>query len=167
VRPTRWWVLAATVLGSLALVSAALPSLYGDLPPLPRYAPVSLVLLGLAEAITASAVRARARGRPSGRQLSPLTVARAAALAKASSIGGALVTGAYGGLAAYTISRWGQLSAARDDAVTSLLGVASALALTASALWLEWCCRTPKPPPPPEPRLPTPGLPGQRRPGPG
>lgn len=162
-RPTRGWLLALLALGTLAVGYLIVQQAYGDLPPLPRYAPTSLLLLALAEVITASAVRAHLSGRSTTRNWTALTVARAAVLAKASSVGGALAAGSYGALAVYTVGRWGQLDAARTDAVTSGLGVIAAMALIAAALWLEWSCRLPEPPSSPEPPRSTPGLPGQRR----
>ena len=99
-RPTRLrgllaWALVGLVLGGVVVASA-----YGDLPPLPRYAPVTLVLLAVVEVLMARVVRDRVQGlaRRGARAVHPVQVARAAALAKASSPCGALLLGVYAGL---------------------------------------------------------------------
>lgn len=159
-------VLLATALVTLVAAYLVVRAGYGDLPPLPRYAPASLVALALAEVVGGSGVRARLAGSRGLRPLPALTVARAAALAKASSLVGALVTGGYGALALYTLSRRSDVAAARRDSVISVLGVLAAIALTAAALYLERSCRTPKPPDAATSGPPASGVPGQRPPGP-
>lgn len=129
--------LAAVVTYLLVRVS------YGALPPLPGFAPVPLVLLAVVELGSARAVRNRLRGPVTGRQMHPLQVARAAVLAKASSAGGALLVGAYGGFLAHVLPL--QAEQAKDDAVVSALSVGAALALVVAALLLERACRTPDP----------------------
>lgn len=122
---------------------------YGALPPLPVYAPVTLLLLALAELGMARVVRDRVRGAPRPapggrppRALHPLQVARAAALAKASSPAGALLVGAYAGLLAWTAPRDAQQATA--DARVAGLSALAALALVVAALVLERACRTPE-----------------------
>lgn len=151
----RVLVAAAVVVGVLAylVVNAA----YGDLPPLPGYAPASLLFLSIAEAVTARSIRRRFARRPGVLPVNPLTVARLAALAKASSLAGALVLGGYAGILVYTLARRQELVAARSDARTSGLGIAASVALVAAALWLEHSCRTPDRPDRPAP--PTPAAP--------
>ncbi len=78
---------------------------------LPAYAPVTLVLLTVTELGMAKVVADRLahrldrQGRPRGRALHPMQVARAAVLAKASSVTGAVLLGGYGGLFAWTLPR--------------------------------------------------------------
>ena len=72
--------------------------IYNSLPPVPRCAPVSVFLIGLIELQTSFAVRARLDGRPGTKPILPLVVARFAALAKASSLAGAVIGGAWAGL---------------------------------------------------------------------
>ena len=108
-----------------------------------------LVLLALAELAIAKAVRDRVHRRRTtarGRVLHPLQVARAAALAKATSVAGATLTGLYAGLFAWTAPRGDVLQAAAGDAVVSALTGLSALLLTGAALLLERACRIPGPP---------------------
>lgn len=147
--PTRPGTLAALVLGFALLAYAVAVLAYGSLPALPRYAPVSLVLLALAEAGMAKVVRDRlahrldARGRPKGRPLHPIQIARAAVLAKASSIAGSVMLGLYGGLLAWTLPRRNELAASSDDALVSGLSVLACLGLVLAALALERACRRP------------------------
>jgi hypothetical protein len=136
-----------STLGLTALVAAAVAYLlvrpaYGSLPPLPGVTPLPLFLLAVVELGLARTVRQRLRAPLSrGRPLHPLQVARAAVLAKASSAGGALLLGAYGGLLAYLLPL--QTEQSRDDAAVSGGALLASLALTAAALLLERACRTP------------------------
>ena len=139
---------ALRVLALCALVGAVAGYLlaevvYSDLPPLPAYAPVTLVLLALVELGMARVVRDRVRGRarPGARPLHPLQVARAAALAKASSPAGSLLLGVYAGLLVWLLPR--DAEQARADALVCAISVAAALLLVVAALLLERSCRTP------------------------
>ena len=135
------------VFGLLSYLVAALA--YGSLPVLPRYAPVSIVLLAVVELAMAKVVRDRlahrldANGRPKGRPLHPMQVARAAVLAKASSAGGAVLLGLYGGLLAWTLPRRNALAASGEDALVAGLSTAACLGLVVAALVLERSCRRP------------------------
>lgn len=131
--------LLAAVTGFLVAETA-----YGDLPPLPLLAPVSMVLLAVVEVGAAKVVRDRVhrRARPGARRLHPLQVARAAALAKASSLSGALLGGLYAGLLVWVLPR--EAEQAADDALVAGLSALAALALVCAALLLERACRTPE-----------------------
>ena len=117
-------------------------------------APVTLVLLAVFELGLAKVVADRLahrrddRGRPRGRPLHPMQIARAAVLAKASSTTGAVLLGAYGGLLAWTLPRRAELAAAGDDALVAGLSALAALLLVVAALLLERACRTPDEPDP-------------------
>ena len=147
-KPTRVSTLAglAVLFGVVAYAVAQLA--YGSLPVLPVYAPVSLVLLTLVELGMARVVRDRlagrrtADGRPRGRPLHPMQVARAAVLAKASSPTGAVLLGAYAGLLAYVAPRRGELATWANDTVVSAVSAGASLALVVAALLLERVCRT-------------------------
>lgn len=148
-RPTRPGPLLGLVAGFAVLLYALAERAYGSLPELPSYAPVTLVLLALTELGMAKVVADRLahrldrRGRPRGRPLHPLQVARAAVLAKASSVTGAVLLGAYGGLFAWTLPRGEELALARGDALVAGLTALAALGLVVAALVLERACRTP------------------------
>ena len=147
-RPTRPAVLAALVLGFGALAYLVASLAYGSLPLLPRYAPVSIVLLAVVELAMAKVVRdrlahRRGRGGARPRPLHPMQVARAAVLAKASSAGGAILLGLYGGLLAWTLPRRDTLAASGSDALVAALSAAACLSLVVAALLLERACRRP------------------------
>jgi hypothetical protein len=108
---------------------------------LPRTPVLSVGLVALVEAQLGRAVRARLAGRPNTKPIMPIAVARFAALARASSIAGAVVAGAWAGVLLYTAPRGKQPAVAGADTITSSLGIASGLALLAAALWLEQGCR--------------------------
>jgi hypothetical protein len=149
VTPTRPGALVALVVGFAALAYLGAALAYGALPVLPRYAPVSIVLLAVVELGIAKVVRDRlarrldARGRPRGRPLHPMQVARAAVLAKASSAGGAVLLGLYAGLLAWTLPRRDVLAASGQDAVVAAYSTVACLALVVAALVLERACRRP------------------------
>lgn len=136
--------------GALAYLVAAVA--YGALPVLPRYAAVSVVLLAVVEVGMAKVVRDRLahrldrHGRPLGRPLHPMQVARAAVLAKASSAGGAVLLGVYGGLLAWTLPRRDLLRATERDAYVAAFSALACLGLVLAALWLERACRRPQGP---------------------
>jgi len=150
--PTRPRTLLLLVLGFGALAYLVAALAYGSLPVLPRFAPVSVVLLALVELGMAKVIRDRLahrldpRGRPLGRPLHPMQVARAAVLAKASSTGGAVLLGAYGGLLAWTLPRRDLLLASERDATVAAFSAVSCLGLVLAALWLERACRRPDEP---------------------
>ena len=137
----RSLVLAAAV---AAVVGYALAELaYGSLVDLPVYGPVTAVVIAAFELSLAKIIRDKVRGRSTGRSMHPMQIARAAALAKASSSAGSLLFGLYAGLLAWTFPRRAQLAAADADARVAGLAVLACLALVVAALLLERSCRTP------------------------
>lgn len=143
--------LVAVVAVTGLLVFLAVLTVYGELPQVPTYAPVSLVFLAVAEGVTASSIRARLAGRTGTRPIEPLLVARLAALAKASALAGALMSGGYLGMLAYTVQHLDR-RVASHDAVASGFGLAAGLLLVFAALLLERACRRPDVPPGPDDR---------------
>lgn len=141
--PTRW----STLLG-LALLTGALgwllaASSYESLR-LPSYAPVTAVLMAAFELGLARVVSRKVRGIGGGKQMHALQIARAAVLAKASSAGGALLVGFYGGYFAWVVRKTSELRSASHDAVISGVSVGTCLLLIVGALLLERACRTPQ-----------------------
>lgn len=108
---------------------------------LPRTPALSVALAGLVEAQMGRAVRARLAGRPHTRAIMPITVARFAALARASSLAAAVVMGAWAGVLIYTVPRGSQPAVAGADTITAGLGIGSGAILLAAALYLEQGCR--------------------------
>lgn len=123
---------------------------YSSLPPVPLTAAVSVGGLAVAELFLAPGTRARLDGRPGTKPIMPISVARIAALAKASSALGALMAGVWLGVGAYVLPRW-DLTTPRRDTLRAAVGLASALLLVLAALRLENVCRVPPPPPEAEP----------------
>lgn len=119
---------------------------YGSLVQLPAYAPATATLIALFELGLAKTVADQVNHRSRGRGMHPLQVARALALAKASSVAGALLVGLYAGLFAWTFPRRGTIAAASHDALISGLSAGAALLLVIAALLLERSCRTPHEP---------------------
>lgn len=118
---------------------------FASLPLLP-IGPIPLLLaLALAEAFVGRYVRRRISGRTDGKPLAPIAVARLVALAKASSTGAAALAGLSAGYLIYVLGSLEKAVPSRDARVAGVT-VAAALALLAGALYLEWCCRAPKPP---------------------
>jgi hypothetical protein len=147
VRPTRLPVLLLVLLVAVACGYLLAETSYSQLPPLPPLAPVSLALLAVVDGGMAAVVRSKVRGRrPAGRPMHPIQIARAAVVAKASSLGGAVLGGVYGGLFLWTFARRGEIATYGDDARVSGLSAGAAIALVVMALLLERACRTPDPP---------------------
>jgi len=143
---------------------------YGDLPTLDWWLPAPLAVLAVAEALGARTLRARlaalrsaraAASRPGPtpaptgpvRPVEPMLVARLAVLAQASAYVGAVFAGVWAGVLLHVGPAVGRLQAAAGDTVTALIGLVSAAALVAAALWLESTCRVP-----PEDQDPTEGV---------
>jgi hypothetical protein len=142
VTPTRPRTLVAVAIICALLAWLVIRARFAEAPQLPWTAAPALVLLALAEAMTGRNYRAKIQGRRDDKPLAPIGVARAAALAKASSLGGAVFAGLAGGAVIYTL-RYTNLPVARHDAVAAGITLAAALILIAAALYLEHCCRTP------------------------
>ena len=142
-RPTNIWVLVglAVIAGGVAYVLTA--HFYSDVPSPPTFAPLSILLIALAEAYLASTSRARMTGRPGTKPIDPIFVAKLAAFAKASSPVGALAFGAYAGFLVDVARMSGD--AASKDTRTAALGMGCSLGLVLGALMLERVCRA-KPP---------------------
>jgi hypothetical protein len=122
---------------------ATMPSLYPALPPLPLLGGVTLLVLAGAEVVLAQALRARIQRRPGARPVQPLVAARAVSLAQASALAGAVMAGIWLGTLGYLLPRRAELAAVAQDTPAAVVGLISAAALVAAALWLQHCCRAP------------------------
>jgi Protein of unknown function (DUF3180) len=138
--PTRIRTLVLAALICAALAWLVLRLTYVTLPPLPWTGVPALGLLAIAEAVSGRNVRARLRGE--GTPMPPITVARMAALAKASSLTAALLGGLAAGFLIYVLGSLDK-PAYRSDALVSGVNFLSALALIVAALYLEYGCRVP------------------------
>jgi hypothetical protein len=135
--PTRPRTLLAVAAVCALVAWLIVRASFSGLPTLPWTAAPAMLLLAAAEAISGRNLQARIQGRRrGGRPLAPIAVARMAALAKASSAGGA----AFGGIAAgFLIYTLGLLSVTvpRNDAINAGATVAAAAILVAAALYRE------------------------------
>jgi hypothetical protein len=143
VTATSWRSLLAAVLIAGALGWLLLAGAYGDLVRLPTYAAVTAGLMAVFELVLARVIHQKVHGAVRGRQMHPIQVARAAALAKASSMAGALLVGLYAGFITWLLPRRGRLAAAGDDLVVAAISGGACLLLVVAALLLERACRTP------------------------
>ena len=157
-RPTEPASLVVAGLAAAAVGWLLVSNIYQDMPPL-GWPPV-IVIGGLAllEVVMARNTwyRVHQRGRggaalragrgPLGEPVEPLTVARFAVLAKASSVAGALFAGFYAGLLPWLAIEAGRLPGAAADLPPAIGGLVASGGLLAAALWLERACRVPEPP---------------------
>lgn len=141
---TRPRDLLVAALVTAVVVNLAVRLAYGSLPAIPAFAGATLGVLGVAEAIAGSALRARIERRPGTTPVPPLVAARAVLVAQASALGGAIVAGAWAGLALHVLPRAADIVAAEGDSAGAVIGLVCALVLVGGALWLEHCCRTPE-----------------------
>lgn len=135
-------VVTGVVVG--VLVNLLLVADYEALPPLPVLAGASLLVLAVVEAVFAQSLRARLAGKEGTRPVPPLLAARALALAKASSMLGAIMAGAWLGVLVYVLPKRSEMISAAGDTNSSAVGLVSAAVLIAAALWLEYSCRAPQ-----------------------
>jgi Protein of unknown function (DUF3180) len=145
-RPTRPTTLIFAAVVTAGVAWLGVRRYFGDLPNVTWLAGLTMAGLAVVEGIAARTTRARIEQRPRAGALNPLLVARLAVLAKASSLGGAIFAGAYGGVAAWALSERGRLTAAAQNLAPSVAGLVGALALVAAGLLLERACRVPEPP---------------------
>lgn len=143
-RPTSISVLIVAGLAAAAFGWLLLSFSYSALPDLPWSPVIVLFVLAMAEGLLAQNTTARIQRKPRTLPVDPLAVARFAALAKASSLVGALSAGFSAGLVAWLAME--PTEAARDDLPAAVGGLVSAVALIAAALWLERACRVPERP---------------------
>jgi len=143
--PTRPWTLVVVAAVCALVVWLIVRASFTGLPPLPWTAVPALLILAIAESFSGRNLKARIQGRRGGKPLAPIAVARMAALAKASSLGGAVFAGFAAGFLIYTGGSLDK-SVPRSDAIHSGATLVAAVILVAAALYLEHCCRAPTPP---------------------
>jgi len=144
--PTRPQVLAGVFLVVGVLAYLLMRSTYDSLPRLPWGPVLTVAALAVLEVVSACTTRNRLRGKNLAKPIHPLGVARLAALAKASSLLGAALAGAWTGALIYLLGLSGAGNTISDDRGVSIAGLVSGIVLVAAALWLEWVCRVKRPP---------------------
>jgi hypothetical protein len=137
----RQLVLPGVIAVALVYVGARVG--YTSLPPLPTLAGASLLLIAVLDTVLALNLRARIKRRAGYEPVEAVTAARSVALAKASSLAGAIMSGVWIGLLAYLLPERTLFEAARSDVTSAVVGLISAAALIAAGLWLEHCLRSP------------------------
>jgi hypothetical protein len=151
-RPTRRRDLGLAVVLAGVLAYLVTRHSYADLPSLTPYSLLWVALLAITELYIALVTRSRLAGRHGTRPINPLVVARIAALAKATSVVGALAMGAYAGFFGWVLQL--ESTVATRDTRTAAIGVGLSVLLIAAAGFLEHVCRVPHDPdddlPPPE-----------------
>lgn len=130
------------------LVNLLLRLDYDALPPLPILAGATFAVIAVIETWFAFSLRARINRKPGAKPIQALTAVRAVALAKASSLIGAVMAGAWLGVLVYVLPLTDTISVATGDTRASIVGLVSSAGLIAAGLWLEHCCRTPEDPNP-------------------
>jgi FtsH-binding integral membrane protein len=145
VKPTTWQLLAAIFVCCGAVAWLAVRASFNSLPPLPFTAVPALLVLAIAETALGRNLRARMDGRTGRRPLAPTGVAQAAVLARASSAAAALFGGLAAGMLVYVSSSLDK-AVPKHDAIAAGVTLGAAVLLCAAALYLERCCRAPRPP---------------------
>ena len=142
---TRPGTLAAIFAICAILSWIATKGTFTSLPLLPLTAVPALAAVAIAEALIGRYIRRRLTGKRPGKPLAPIAIARLVALAKASSAAGAAIGGLTAGYLVFVLGELDKSIPARDARVAGAT-VAAAIAMTAGALYLERCCRAPRPP---------------------
>jgi len=143
--PTRIRLLPVWFAIAGGLVYLLVDNYHSLLPALSVGGPIGLGVVALGEAVVARGTRARLEGRPRTKPIEPITVARLAALGKATALVAAPLAGAYAGL----LGRVLQLDSAvaRSDTRIGIAGVVCGVGMCAAGLFLERVCRVKQPPP--------------------
>jgi len=144
-RPTRTSTLVIVTVVCAAVSWLLLKSVYERLPLLPWTGVPALLVAALAEAWTGRDLQNRIAGRRGLKPAAPLFVSRMVALAKASSLAGAVIAGLALGFIIY-LSGLLNDTVPRQDVVTAGVTFAAAVVLACAALYLEYCCRVPTAP---------------------
>lgn len=110
---------------------------YDSIPPLQYATAVPIGALAIVEFVIARRVAAAIGHRPGARLMSALTIARCAALGKATALAGAGVLGAAAGLLARVIPDAGRVSAAGHDTAVGVVLAVVAIALAVAGWLLE------------------------------
>lgn len=147
-KPSRPGVLVLTVLVPALVVWLLVREVYTGLPKLPLTAIPTFLLLGLGEIVSGIGIRNRIHHKAAAekaRPVDPMSVARMAALGKASAHAAAALAGVFLGFVLYTAENLDKATP-RQDFTVSVATTVSALILVGAALFLEYCCRVPKDP---------------------
>jgi len=144
--PTRKRDLTAAAVGTGMVGYLLIAVLYRWFPPITLWTGLSLLAVGVAEAVWGRHVRAKISDGEIGDGpgwLHPLAVARSLVVAKASAWVGALAMGWWCAVLVYLLPRRSWLRVAGEDTAGAAVAAVSAVALVIAALWLQHCCKSP------------------------
>jgi hypothetical protein len=142
---TKLWSLLIIAGVSAVAGWIAIRLAFSSMAPLPWTAIPALGLLAIGELLFGRNISQRLHGKAGVKPIQPMAVPRVVALAKASSVAAAVFGGLAIGVAIYTLPSLSR-PAYRHDALAATFTAVAAVALAAAALYLERCCRAPKPP---------------------
>ncbi|WP_020523003.1 DUF3180 domain-containing protein [Catelliglobosispora koreensis] len=147
IKPTNAATLVVAGFAAAALTWVSTSYWYWELADLPLL-PVAITLgvLALLEFVLAQQTRARIERKPGRLPVEPLLVARYVALAKATSLTGAIFSGFALALTLWLAVEAQSNDAARRDLPIAVITSLAALAAMGAGLWLERACRVPKDP---------------------
>ncbi|MFG6193309.1 DUF3180 domain-containing protein [Nonomuraea sp. JJY05] len=132
------------IIAVVALIAwAAVRPFYSDLPLMPWTAIPTVLLLAIGEGYSAWVTKARIARKPGTKPVEPLSVARLAALAKASAYAGAVFAGLFAGFGLYTVQILDR-ETPRAEFFVAAGSFVSCVVLICAALYLEHACRIPK-----------------------
>jgi hypothetical protein len=151
-KPTKWWVLTVVALVVGVVAYLVTKSNYASLPSPHVYSALYFLILAVAEGYIAFFTRARLSGQAGTRPINPLVVARCAALAKASSLVGAVFAGLYAGFLGWVAQV--NSPTATSDLKAAIAWIVTSAGVVGAALFLETVCRVPKDDEPEAGRLP-------------
>ena len=137
-------IVAALATAAVGWLLISSNDLFYKISPLPWTGAGVLAVLAIAEAYLAQNTSARIQRKPGAPPVQPLAVARFAALAKASSLVGALSAGFSAGLLLWLLLE--PTDEAGSNVPVAATTLVAAIALIAAALWLERSCRVPERP---------------------
>ncbi|HEY3736851.1 MAG TPA: DUF3180 domain-containing protein [Jatrophihabitans sp.] len=136
-RPTRWTDLLAAIVVAGAIVYLMLRIGYDSLPPLGYLTAAPIAVLAVIEFVIARRVRGVVRRDPNAKPMTAISIARCAALGKASALVGAAAVGAVLGLFGRVLPDASRVSAAASDARVGTAVLVVSIALAAAGIYLE------------------------------
>ncbi|MET7327378.1 DUF3180 domain-containing protein [Nonomuraea sp. NPDC005650] len=142
-RPTRPGLLVGVFVVIALIAWAVVRRNYSGMYLLPWTAIPTVLLLAIGEGYSAWVTKARIARKPNTKPVEPLSVARLAALAKASAYAGAVFGGLFAGFALYTVQLLDR-ETPRSEFFVATGSFVACVALICAALYLEHACRIPK-----------------------
>lgn len=143
---TSLGLLALSAVAAAVVSFAAVWVFYGSFPPLRISGSTALWIFAVVAGVLAWTVRRRIAAGEVGQdssQMSPVFISRCAVFGAAAGWIGALLGGAYGGVAVYLLLRHGELLAAQQDTPGAVVGFLASAAMAVAGVLLERSCLVP------------------------